>query len=291
MPYTQEISRQNKACFLFLLDQSYSMVEPLGNSTNRKCDELVTAINAWMHNMTIRATGGEGIRDWLDIGVVGYRTDEKANPIIEPALKGDLGGLLAQEGRTLATIVEIGSHPSRMESRTQLLPDEETGQTIEMPCEVPVWIDPVAEGGTPMCHVLHHAYGIVEKWISEHPKSFPPIVINITDGESQDGDPVPYAEPIMSLATEDGNVLLFNCHLSMTAADSFIFPASDEILPEEHARTLYKMSSVLPEPIYQRALAEGFPLQPNARGMAFNADMVCLIRFLDMGTRIARTLR
>jgi hypothetical protein len=47
------------------------------------------------------------------------------------------------------------------------------------------------------------------------------------------------------------------------------------------------MSSVLPEPIYNRAVAEGFDLEPNARGMAFNADMVALIKFLDMGTRAA----
>jgi hypothetical protein len=28
-------------------------------------------------------------------------------------------------------------------------------------------------------------------------------------------------------------------------------------------------------------------LQPNARGMAFNADMVALLKFLDLGTRVA----
>ena len=59
MAYQREISRQNKACFLFLLDQSYSMEEPLGNSNRRKCDELVTAVNGWLHNMAIRAAGDE----------------------------------------------------------------------------------------------------------------------------------------------------------------------------------------------------------------------------------------
>ena len=44
-------------------------------------------------------------------------------------------------------------------------------------------------------------------------------MVHITDGESQDGNPIPYADALKSLATEDGNVLLFNCHLSMTAAD------------------------------------------------------------------------
>jgi hypothetical protein len=43
--------------------------------------------------------------------------------------------------------------------------------------------------------------------------------------------------------------------------------------------------------MFQSAVAEGFELQAGARGMAFNADMVSLIRFLDMGTRQARVLR
>jgi len=284
-PYSQEISRQNKACFLFLLDQSYSMEEPLGNSTNRKCDELVTAINGWLQNMAIRASGDEGIKDWMDVGVFGYRTDQQANPIIQSALQGALAG------RQLVSIAEIGGNPARIDTRTQYIPDEETGEMIEVPCEVPVWVDPVTEGGTPMCHMLYHTHDMLRQWIAAHPRSFPPIVVHITDGESQDGDPIPYADAVKNLATEDGNVLLFNCHLSMTAADPFMFPASEQGLPDELARVLFRMSSVLPEPFYRHAMMEGFPLQPNARGMAFNADMVCLIQFLNMGTQAAPGLR
>ncbi len=284
-PYTQEISRQNKACFLFLLDQSYSMEEPLGNSSNRKCDELCSAINGWLQNMAIRASGDEGIKDWMDVGVFGYRTDQQAQPIIQSALQGPL------RSRELVSITEIGAHPVRIDTRPQYLPDEETGEMIELPCEMPVWVDPKAEGGTPMCHMLYRTHEMLSRWIAEHPRSFPPIVVHITDGESQDGDPVPYAEAVRSLATENGNVLLFNCHLSMTAADPFMFPASEEGLPDELAKVLFRMSSVLPEPFYRHAVAEGFPLQPHARGMAFNADMVCLIQFLNMGTQAAPGLR
>ena len=284
-PYSQEISRQNKACFLFLLDQSYSMVEPLGNSSNRKCDELVNAINDWLQNMAIRAAGDEGIKDWMDVGVFGYRTDRGGEMIIESALKGPLAG------RNLVSIAEIGSNPARIESRTQSIPDEETGEMFEVPCEIPVWVDPMAEGGTPMCNTLYRSHEILREWISRHPHSFPPIVVHISDGESQDGDPIPYADSLKGLATEDGNVLLLNCHLSMTAADPFMFPASDEGLPDELARVLFQMSSVLPEPFVRMATEEGFELEPNARGMAFNADMVCLIQFLNMGTRAAPGLR
>ncbi len=284
-PYTQEISRQNKACFLFLLDQSFSMEEPLGNSSNRKCDELVTAINGWLQNMAIRASGDEGIKEWMDVGVFGYRTDQSANPIIESALQGALAG------KTLVSITEIGVNPARIDSRMQFIPDEETGEMIELPCEAPVWVDPVTEGGTPMCHMLYHAHQVLSEWIGRHPRSFPPIVVHITDGESQDGDPIPYAQSVTNLATEDGNVLLFNCHLSMTAADPFMFPADDQGLPDDLARVLFQMSSVLPDPFVRHATMEGLQVRPGARGMAFNADMVCLIQFLNMGTQAAPGLR
>lgn len=289
--YEREISRQNKALFLFLLDQSFSMEEPLGNSSNRKMDELVTAINGWIQNMAIRATGSEGIKDWMDIGVIGYRTDMEANPIIESAIAGPLGDQMRQEQRMLASITELGNNPARMEQKQKQFYDEETGELMEMSVEMPVWVEPIAEGGTPMCNTFYYAHELLSGWIAQHPASFPPVLIHITDGESQDGDAIPYADSVKELATDDGNVLVFNCHLSMVQADPFLFPHSDEILPEELARVLFRMSSSLPQPLYEAALSEGFELQPGARGMSYNADMVSLIRFLDMGTRAAPTLR
>ncbi len=235
--------------------------------------------------MAIRASGDAGLRDWMDVGVIGYRTDEAASPIIEPVLQGPLAD------KPLVSIVEIGNHPARIDTTIQKIEDEDTGESIEVPSDDPVWIDAVAEGSTPMCHVMHFAHGVLDGWIKEHAESFPPIVIHITDGESQDGDPLPYAEAVRALSTTDGNVLLFNCHLSMTTADEIVFASSEEQLPDALARVLFRMSSPLPEPIYNSAVAEGFALAPGARGMAFNADMVVLIKFLDMGTRAAVQLR
>jgi hypothetical protein len=289
--YQKEISRQNKALFVFLLDQSFSMEEPIGGTQQRKKDGVVAAINGWLQEMTARATGGEGIKDWIDVAVIGYRTDQQANPIIGSALVGPLRDQLTREGRVLASIVDIGNNPARMDTRRKQVFDDEIGAVQSMEVKVPVWVDPVAEGGTPMCNTFYYAYELIHGWIGSHRGSFPPVVIHITDGESQDGDPIPYADSLRGLATDDGNVLLFNCHLSMTKSDSFEFPHSDEILPEPFARVLFHMSSPLPEPLYQRALSEGFELQPGARGMSFNADMVRLIKFLDMGTRIATNLR
>ena len=142
-----------------------------------------------------------------------------------------------------------------------------------------------------MCHVLYHAHGMLAGWIGAHADSFPPIVVHITDGESQDGDPRPYAEAVRALATSDGNVLLFNCHLSTTAADQIMFVSREDQIPDALGRELFLMSSELPPSMYQTAVAEGFEIKPGARGMAFNADLAVLIKFLDMGTRAAVRLR
>jgi len=278
MPYQQTASRQDKALIIFLLDQSYSMEESIVGSDQRKMDCLATLVNHWLQNVVIRATSSAGVRDLLDVAVVGYRTDMEANPIIESALSR------APASRFLVAVKEIGEAPARIEQRMQQFYDDESGQIMETPVEVPVWIEAKAEGGTPTCSALYKAYEIVEQWIGEHSRSFPPVIIHITDGESQEGDPLPYAEPLRSLETEDGNVLLFNCHLAMPQIDPDVFPNRREALPNAFAKQLFDMSSVLPERAFALAMAKGYSLQPGARGVAFNADIVTGIKFIDIAT-------
>lgn len=290
--YSQDITRSHPACFLFVLDQSHSMSHSLGGSEFRKCDQLAEVMNGWLQNMIIKCWAGESIKDWLYVGVIGYRTDNNGSPMIGSALKGSLAE------QALVPISQIYDHPLRVDQKLHRMWDEERGEMAEFTVQVPVWVDPVFEGGTPMCHVLHHAYEVLERWINDHADCFPPILINFTDGESQDGDPIPYAEAIKNLATNLGNVLFFNCHLSEFAAAPFAFPHSDEVLPEGLARVLFRMSSVLPQCLFDRAAQAGFALQANARGMVFNADMISLLEFVSVfnfldrsGDRPVRQLR
>lgn len=280
--YSARFTRQTPGCFLFLLDQSGSMTDPFGgNASVRKCDQLALALNSWLQNMVVKCTGGEGVRDYANIGVFGYRTDAMANPIIEPCLKGPLAE------QPIVRISDIEANVARIDTLNQQYYDPDTGELQEMPTQVPIWIDPVADGGTPMCTMFHYAYQVLENWCAEHPSSFPPLVIHISDGESSEGDPLPYVEAIQGLGTEDGNVLFINCHLSMTKADPLVYPASSEVMPDEWARTMFNMSSVLPESIVSRAQAEGIPVQSGSRAMVFNADMVNLLQLLDFGTMVA----
>jgi hypothetical protein len=135
-----------------------------------------------------------------------------------------------------------------------------------------------------MCRALWQAHTILEAWISEHPSAFPPVVINITDGEANDGDPYPVSEAIRELTTNDGNILLLNLHLSSHAARPFQFPDSEDGLPDEYARALFRMSSCLTTSMRAMAREMGYAASEDARGFVFNAGIEDVVQFLNIGT-------
>jgi uncharacterized protein YegL len=175
MAYEAEVSRNNPSAFLFLVDMSGSMTDPYANG-KRKADGVADAINKLLTNLSIKCTKSEGVRDYYDVGVISYGKQ------VTPALGGELTGL------SLAPISAVANHPARVEERTRQ-EDDGTGAVSEMKVKFPVWFDPKAAGSTPMCKAFKAAREALEPWVAAHPYSFPPIVINITDGESTDGDP------------------------------------------------------------------------------------------------------
>jgi hypothetical protein len=110
-------------------------------------------------------------------------------------------------------------------------------------------------------------------------------VINITDGEATDGDPSKAAEEIRRLKSSDGDVLLFNFHCSSQTAQPITFPASDEGLPDQYARQLFGMSSLLTSQMTALASQEGYSAGAGARGFVFNGQMEEVIKGLEIGTR------
>ena len=93
-------------------------------------------------------------------------------------------------------------------------------------------------------------------------------------------------DQIRGLASKDGRVLLFNVHLSDKQVAPVEFPAAEEGLPDNFARLLFRMSSELPPRLLEAARADGYPAEDGARGFVFNADLVGVVRFLDIGTRV-----
>jgi hypothetical protein len=181
-------------------------------------------------------------------------------------------------------IADIAKSPARVEERIKKT-DDGSGGIIEQKVKFPIWFEPTAKGITPMGTALDTAAKLLTEWVDRHKVSYPPIVINISDGEATDSGPVPQAQALTGLATDDGNVLLLNCHISSKPLQPIVFPDRDDDLPDDFAKTLFSISSVLPPKMQDMARAEGFDMGVDPRGFAFNADLVELIRFLDIGTR------
>jgi len=274
MPYSAEISRRNPTCFVFLIDQSGSMADPFGGSLEtQKAAFVADALNKLLQNLVIRAGKGEDIYDYFYVSVIGYGAETG------PAL----GGALA--GRDLVSISELGKNPLRVEARKRKEPDG-TGGIVEVEVKFPVWFDPKADGGTPMCKALALAEAVVQQWVSEHTDSYPPVVMNLTDGESTDGDPSEAVRRICSYSTSDGNVLMLNLHASSTRTHPVAFPNSEESLPpDNYARLLFRLSSPLTPIMLEEAKQLQYDVSEGARGFVFNSGIEDVVNFLDIGTR------
>jgi hypothetical protein len=278
MPYTAEISRSNPSCFLFLVDQSGSMTKPFGGQRGKiKAQGVADAINGLLQNLALKCTKSEGIRDYFHTGVIGYGAQ------VGPAF----GGALA--GQKLVPISEIASKPLRLEQRSKRVGDAE-GRMVEQTVRSPIWFEPTAEGKTPMCRALALARDSLGEFLTRFPACYPPVVINITDGMATDGIPEPFATALKNLESRDGNVLLFNAHLSSREAPAIEFPDNDNGLPDDYARMLFRMSSPLPVKVQTAARNEGLRVNDASRGFVFNADLVSVIRFMDIGTKMAQTI-
>lgn len=274
MAYSAEISRQNPSCFMFLIDQSGSMSDPFaaGETKKRKADGVADALNNLLRELTIRCAKDEGIRNYFHIGVIGY------GATVGPGFSGPL------RGKELALISEVAENPAHVDQRTRKVEDG-TGGLVDESVRFPVWFEPVANGGTPMCQAFGIATKIIQGFLAANPGCFPPVVIHFTDGESTDGDPTNAMRALTSLSSLDGNVLLFNCHISSAAGTPIAFPFSPDGLPDQYARLLFDAASELTPYMREMAKKYGFDLPPGSKGFTFNADLVLIIQALDIGTR------
>lgn len=275
MPYIAEISRSNPTAFLFLVDQSGSMDGEM-SSGRSKAIQVADVLNRTLATLVTRCTKSEGTRNYFDIGVIGYGANGAYN-----GFQGALGESV------LHPISAIETSPLRIEERQKKL-DDGAGGIVEQSIKFPVWFEPHAGGGTPMCQAITKAAEELVTWCDSHPNSYPPTVLHITDGESTDGDPEELATQIRQIHTDDGAVLMFNLHLSNYGANRVEFPAAETGLPDTYAKLLFRMSSPLPDHLIRFAQEKGFTVNMESRGFMFNADAVQIVDFFDIGTRASQ---
>ena len=271
MPYCAIPCRSSPICFLFLVDQSGSMIKPFAQESDKtKAQWVADAVNRILWKLVLRSTrGARVVYDECYIGIIGYGN----------RVGSSLGGALAEQG--LVPVSAIASHPLRMETRIRINYDDAEA-VVE---KFPVWLEAVADGKTPMCEALRQARFTVEEFAQAFPESFPPVVVNITGGEATDGNPEPLAAELRSVASEDGNVLLFNVYVSATSAQPVQYPAEESCLPDDHfSRMLFRMSSPLPHSMLLDAYGTKLAVPAGARGFVFNADPVSVEQFINIET-------
>jgi hypothetical protein len=230
--------------------------------------------------LCLRSQKAQGIsHHYFDVGIFGYGARViNGGEGVESAF----GGALAN--RPLVPIPEIRANPVAV--REFPSPDL-GGGTVRMP----VWVEPAYGYRTPMCEAISVAGQHVYEWAAGHPESFPPIIINITDGFVTD-NPFSgatlqgWAERLTGIATQDGTALLFNVFVAPEPAGNIVFPATAKGLPEPGPQ-LFGISSVLPEVMLRNARTAGISPAPGSRGLAFNvSDSTMLVKILEIGTRV-----
>lgn len=278
MAYQAEISRQNPTAFVFLVDQSGSMADEFKQEglNKRKCDAVADALNRLIGEIAIRCAKQEAVRDYFTLALIGY------GGTAHPAWGGDLSGQLA------VPISAVDAHPIRYDQRTRMM-DDGAGGLVPQTVDFPVWLEPAAASGTPMCAALQLALDFLTEWVSAHPQSYPPVVFNVTDGESTDGDPAALMQAVRQLATSDGNVILANVHLSSLSQEAIRYPLFSDPLPQgdQFAPILRDNASALIPP-WVAPLGEvtGRALSSSNATFVYNASIVELIQLLNVGTRV-----
>ena len=277
--YTQEITRKHRAAFVLLLDRSTSMQQMVkfGQMIASKSEVVAYTANTLITELMDRCRRSDGIRNYYDLAVIGYCGDR-------------VESLLSSEG-----FISIKELSSKIPETTNIAFESELedGSRILTNHRQQRWIEPLAEGNTPMYEALLKARNLVEEWCEqpENQESFPPIVINITDGEPtdcNDNDLLDICTVIKRTATTDGNTLLVNIHIcSDNSLPSVIFPMQEELTHASHkVRLLADCSSTMPEAL-NGAIHElkGLGAMPPYIGMGYNATVVELLSMINIGSR------
>jgi len=274
--YQARVNSRRPWLLVLLMDTSHSMGADWGG-TRRSMIELVEdSVNNLLYSMALsHCVTGEEVRDRMHLAVLTYGGDDVVNWALEPSAGS--GGFCRAGGDD--GWVTGYRHTSTYES---------DGEQVEMP----IWICLHASGSTPMLAAIKGVASIVEAHCVAYPDSFPPTVINISDGEPTDaGVPVDWnalveaSEDIRSYSTNQGSVLLCNVHLDPLGLGARLeYPDSPG--PERHQRGLWEMSSVMPAEIISAIFASSDADTFGARRFyVYNADLPAFEKFLQFGTQ------
>lgn len=280
--YTARIDRAHPTAFIFLVDQSVSMRRfTTFNGVDMTLSEAVARIvNTQINELVERCVKAGETRHYFDIAIIGYGKE---------AYSGWNGAL---EGRDFVTPEEIRDNPFKQFQVKEMVRTRKG--LAEKVVDKKQWMTARHDGSwTHMHKAFLRAQSLLEDWMRNHQDKdcYPPTVINITDGwynDVTDEEMAQRANVLKSMFTNDGNVLLFNIHVTPDNVEPITFPASIEEMngnvDQEH---LFNLSSLLPQN-YNEQIRQLFGDDIDAdmryRAMGVNTDMARLVKLMKIGT-------
>ena len=301
--YDNKITSAEPTLMVFLIDQSASMSEPLAEKegvvyTIAKVAKIIS--DTFLYDAFRKCMRGNVFKPYIDLAVIGYGVGiHSALPKIP----------LEQFPFSVTKLADtyIAENPRNPDDNSMI------------PKPKLEWLEERADSGvTPMLAAFTKAREIIEKWLPDHQESFPPVIINISDGMPTDdhdfieilqqsaseysfhlGDlsqtPLMIqSKAIRELGTNNGKCLVMNCHISPMKLMTLEYPSSsaqaEEVDP--FAKFMFEMSSVIPESLFEYGIRPldveppglGMKLEPNARFFVFNAEIESVIRFMTFGS-------
>jgi hypothetical protein len=230
MPYEQLVSRARPGLIGMVLDDSLSMQEDLLGTSTPKFKYVERYVGIFLEELLGRSTEGNGKvkpRYYLHVTKYGSSTEVWGDPM--------------------------------MDIEAAILKFTNDGNSLGLGGNL---------GGTDTKGAFQEVYAFLQQALSTERflDSFPPILLHLTDGESQT-DATTESEKVKQLSTSDGNVLVVNAYIGTQTSLSYKGPEDfpgyvdvSEAGSSHYNVRLFEMSSVAPEAIETNLKADGiFP--------------------------------
>jgi len=258
---------------IFLIDQSGSMQETCIENKN-KAEFTALVINRTINELIFTNMDGDNVKDRVFISLIGY---------------GGKGGNSVDDIRS-DYISSFADQPIRIDYLKKKVSDG-AGGLVEIDDEMPIFIEPVSNGLTPMGDAFAFAKLLIEGWLQKKPENPAPVIINVSDGlpfggalEDQKSKSLYVAGEIMTINTNDGNPLIFNIHIGNGNTKEYAFIDNENEITDDQSKFLFKISSKIPEAYKIAALKHDFTVKEDSRGFVSNAQPETLIRFINFGS-------
>jgi len=279
-PYTAQITRNTPTAFIFLVDQSVSMkrITTLNGEQMSLAEAVARIVNNQINELVYRCIKTTEVRHYYDIAIIGYGHE----------VYSGWNGVLA--GRDFVSPEELKNNPFK-----KIIVKEEKRTrkgTMIKEIEKVQWLEARCDGNWTHVHkALDKAKALLNQWMKEHHDKdcYPPTIINITDGQFNHATReqiVQQANELKAMFTNDGNVLLWNIHITPNNMEQVLLPiGKEELKGDKYSELLYDMSSLLPTR-YNQAISDirGDSVDSRHVAMATNTDMSTLIQLMDIGT-------